>query len=800
MSASRDGSGSRGMRGELIDEMIRASQEDSQSFHAIVDKVKDVYVDPNRGMAGEKKLQARVTTPDMTNKMRRKHKAAVKHFVQHADQVQMGHKPMRPKRYLRTVAPPYSFQVDILDLSGGNFKLRFGRNRYLLTFIDVLSRKAYMYPMSNKFMSTWLQKFDDFVQDVNKDLDGTDYLTHERVDAIKRKIDTAATTATSASRSSGSSASTSTSTSTGAGAGAGGGVDERCGIGAASTAVVSIAGDDEFNKRDLRTKCNEYGICLITTVSKVDHITHGDRLGVINRFVRTFKRKLLNYVKLYKTVDVADAVPRLLANYNSDVHSELYGHTPDDAFVDLDLLRELRNRYNAHNREVMRLVPRFDVGDPVRVVVQKGLFDKEKFQFSERIYHVHRKDFNRYIVCGTDSADRARHSDEACDIHMVNATFGTRAKSFPRRFKPHELKKVDVAKMITLRNPRRRGEKEFVQAEEAERPVELDEELGLEKTDRAVRTFRKDGFTEAEARNMVGMTTQELPQREARKGVQRAVDTLKPKQRAASKKAERRAESDVEAGPCSVCDLTDSSQNNPMLKCIGCTRPYHRLCHDPLPIMRKGSVEFYCESCMTGYKLVRINFDKVDGVSFVLKFPMSEPGKWNKLDVVIRDVHPPLLEQIKKTDAWKRFVVENQVQLDKYCSVKKNMRNCLFDLYVIESIDDVKILGEAYQGVTERDAQKLQGRRDLGEKRLMFLVKWQGYADRDWRSHASLLVNERRPVPLQVFMQTDPKWQRFRATQEYREFHKATLRKRLTLDVPNDKLGLPLANERAKST
>lgn len=653
------------MANELIDDINRESMREVD----VMERVKEIYTDPKRGLAGVRRLKNRIKAEEDAIPLRK---------VPNVDQARMLQKPRKPTKYLRSVAPPYSFQVDILDLPRS-------RVRFALAFVDILSRKAYMYPLKNKSLNECIIALDLFVKEVASDLENVEYLTTERMDEMQRNPEQAP-----------------------------------------KTPIMSLMGDDDFNKEKWKSACKRYGITLFTTISKLDHITHGDKLGILNRFVRTFKRLLLNHTSI--GVLTKESMQDLLLNYNTSVHSQL-GMTPMSAFTDLDALRSLRNAYNAHNREVERNTTKFEVGDPVRVVLERTVFEKENYRFSKKVYHIHKKDFHRYIVCGT-SGD-TEHTDQ-CKVLTVNAD-GRRESV--RRLKPIELLRVEKDKEIVL------NMKKHVPTINA--------------------TLRKEGL------DVGNIVNQPRPR------------TKPPAKNRKKKKTNTKQTLDDDV-KCDVCDLPETTESNDIVMCDGCERAYHQLCHEPhLDEIPPGNEKFFCHSCMEDIKLKDIKLDKRSGISFLLHLPVGG-DKW----IPMKHIFIPYLDLIKNDDKWKQFLASNRVELDAYCHKHEN--DCLFDLYVIEHIDDVRIAPEGLHG------QKENATSSKGKKRLMFLVKWEGFPERDWRAHASLLVGGQRPAALQVFLQDDPKWKAFRASRSYASFYESTVAAKLLNDVPKGMLGQPI--------
>jgi hypothetical protein len=373
----------------------------------MTDPYVNLYTDPEKGFVGAAKLIPKMDPP-LT-------KEGIANLFRHADKIQMNRKPRKPKKYLRITGPPYSFQIDVMDLQGGILRLpHFNKItgpefptataeapsptarapsyslRYVLVVIDILSRKAFLYPLRNRKQPTIVAAFQLFVAEVKRQLEDVPVFT---ADERLRRPD------------------------------------------AEHMAIRSITGDNDFFWPGFTRACAgvDPPVTCFTDVAKESHATHGDRLGIVDRFIRTFKAMLRMYIDVTRGKRYVDAMRPLVDNYNDTRHSALLGHTPDEAFTDPDLLRAIRAENNRQNDAVRAEERVFPVGTPVRAVVTRNLFDKEKFRFSQQVFRVHERDHNRYRLCETRGRDHTQ-----CSTVLK------------RRFKPIEIMPVDPRRIIPL--------------------------------------------------------------------------------------------------------------------------------------------------------------------------------------------------------------------------------------------------------------------------------------------------------------------------------------------------------------
>ena len=251
------------------------------------------------------------------------------------------------KKLLKIYAPPYSYQIDLIFLP----KFKYSNEGYdkALIIIDILSRKAWVYPQKTASMREVLERLDDFQGTAHKEISG-------------------------------------------------------------------FEGDKGFDNRPMREWCEKRNIELYTDVAKDDHISQGDKLGIVDRFTRTIKKLISRYMIANddpKWVEHIDDITRM---YNDMPHSSLANKTPNEVYQSEELQSK---QYVDGLMGNVKKTNLFAVGDKVRIYEEKGMFDKEKPRWSRVIHTVIGKVGNKYAVEGRR-----------------------------RKFKSFELMKINEAKLI----------------------------------------------------------------------------------------------------------------------------------------------------------------------------------------------------------------------------------------------------------------------------------------------------------------------------------------------------------------
>ena len=158
-----------------------------------------------------------------------------------------------------------------------------------------------------------------------------------------------------------------------------------------------LSGDDEFNMKGLREMLLKTQISLTTDVAADDHFSKGNKLGVVDSATRTIKKMIDNYIISNDSTAFVKDLPKIVANYNDSPHSSLDNKTPDEVYEDKDYQMEMQMINAAYNSALESKVD-IDVGDFVRVSVDKSKFQKQTITFSPDLYVVSDKDGYKYRV------------------------------------------------------------------------------------------------------------------------------------------------------------------------------------------------------------------------------------------------------------------------------------------------------------------------------------------------------------------------------------------------------------------
>ncbi len=88
--------------------------------------------------------------------------------------------------------------------------------------------------------------------------------------------------------------------------------------------INSVEGDNQFSFKAFVDYNNEKNITIDTSAARDDHITHGNKLGIIDRLVRTLKEMIGKYrTVISKQGSLYDIIDKVITTYNIQVHRSL---------------------------------------------------------------------------------------------------------------------------------------------------------------------------------------------------------------------------------------------------------------------------------------------------------------------------------------------------------------------------------------------------------------------------------------------------------------------------------------------
>ena len=102
--------------------------------------------------------------------------------------------------------------------------------------------------------------------------------------------------------------------------------------------INALEGDNEFGSAAVKEFCDKYNIRLDSSVSKLEHISGGNKLGIIDRLVRTLRELIERYYDILgnRKETLQNVMDSIIATYNNDNHRSLQNKSPNQVFKDND--------------------------------------------------------------------------------------------------------------------------------------------------------------------------------------------------------------------------------------------------------------------------------------------------------------------------------------------------------------------------------------------------------------------------------------------------------------------------------
>lgn len=131
--------------------------------------------------------------------------------------------------------------------------------------------------------------------------------------------------------------------------------------------------------------------CLDRKIELIFTFTHAT---MVERFNRTVKELISNYLQSTNSKTIINALPKLISNYNNSFHTTI-GMAPNDVTIET----QHRAQINIIKHATLRRLKPIAIGDKVRIELKPKSFKKGyKPKFSSSIHTVTEKDKNYYYV------------------------------------------------------------------------------------------------------------------------------------------------------------------------------------------------------------------------------------------------------------------------------------------------------------------------------------------------------------------------------------------------------------------
>jgi hypothetical protein len=183
----------------------------------------------------------------------------------------------------------------------------------------------------------------------------------------------------------------------------------------------NVYGDDEFNSEWFKAFNDVLNVNVHTGIAKDDHISkHSNRLGIIDRLVRTLRKLMNKYMLLQNDTHWSKWLPKIISIYNKTPHSSLNNRTPDEVSADVNGMEKRFHQDVKYNQAQDAMDTPVSVGDTVRILEKKATFAKEGPTFSKELYVVVKKDGFKWRVHPKTGGPLLRRKFADNDLLVIN--------------------------------------------------------------------------------------------------------------------------------------------------------------------------------------------------------------------------------------------------------------------------------------------------------------------------------------------------------------------------------------------
>ena len=295
-------------------------------------------------------------------------------FYKNLETVQLLKKPVvKTENFMKIVDEELTFQIDIIIFNKSQKQNNHGIFMFL-TMIDVLSRFVFMEPLKTRNTNDIIKSYENIIKRMEKDY---------------------------------------------------------------NKKPIKLISDDEFNNKEFLKLNEKLNINIDYQTAADDHFIGGNRLGIIDRFCRTIKSKVLKYQLSSGNINFIDVINDLIENYNNSSHRTLKDKSPNDYFENNKLQNNKKMNDILYNIDIKNNTNHLEIGDNVRAIIKKKIFDKENINFSKEIYTVYEIKGNKYKI-KDDENNILRKLYKYEELQLIN----------PEEVQKNEIKKKDVIKKI----------------------------------------------------------------------------------------------------------------------------------------------------------------------------------------------------------------------------------------------------------------------------------------------------------------------------------------------------------------
>jgi DNA-binding MltR family transcriptional regulator len=210
--------------------------------------------------------------------------------------------------------------------------------------------------------------------------------------------------------------------------------------------INSVEGDNQFSYKGFVEYNNDKNIRVDTSIARDEHISQGNKLGILDRLVRTLKEMIGKYRTIIgKQGAFSDILDKVIYTYNNQVH-RIIKATPNDMFKNIDKQNFNFEKDKQYNRNIISK-SNISIGAEARILESKGQLEKGSQKFSVDLYKLVGREGNRFMVENSDG-EKLRRRLKPAELQVVKTVESKLDKNIIKEQAAEKKQRQTINKLV----------------------------------------------------------------------------------------------------------------------------------------------------------------------------------------------------------------------------------------------------------------------------------------------------------------------------------------------------------------
>ena len=180
--------------------------------------------------------------------------------------------------------------------------------------------------------------------------------------------------------------------------------------------INSVEGYNQFSYKGFVEYNNDKNIRVDTSIARDEHISQGNKLGILDRLGRTLKEMIDRFrILVIKQTSFTTILEKVIITYNSQPHRTIKT-TPNEMYNDIDKQNFNFEKDKEYNRNVISK-NNISIGAEARILENKNKLEKGSQKYSVDLYKLVGRDGNRFIV-ENDEGEKLRRRLKPAELQI----------------------------------------------------------------------------------------------------------------------------------------------------------------------------------------------------------------------------------------------------------------------------------------------------------------------------------------------------------------------------------------------